>query len=270
MQIVYEADAQVDQQAAWRVADRLGIERSAVHGTGQFPHGEPVLLYRGGCWQLQAADGKHLVEVDFLAPRWQRRLRPANLNGEHLVRALRGRQRDLHGNTVLDATAGLGGDSLLLAAAGFDVMLVERLPVLVYLLEQAITAAAGDDALAAVISRMTPVQADSIEFMASLKQAGKQFDFVYLDPMYAVPPTAGQPVAKKRTAAPRKEMVMLQALGEQLRAGGDDAGHLLELALQVARRKVVVKRPLHAASLGDRPPTSALSGRAARFDIYAI
>ena len=44
---------------------------------------------------------------------------------------------------AVDATAGLGEDSLLLAAAGFEVTLCEADPVIAVLLEDALTRAAA-------------------------------------------------------------------------------------------------------------------------------
>ncbi len=270
MLIVYEPGTAVDRQAACQLADRLGIDPARVCQSDQYQGDELALVYVDGRWQLQSADSGHQVAIDFCTSRWRHRLRPSNLNGEYLVRALRGRQRDLSGSTVLDATAGLGGDSLLLAAAGFDVTLVERLPVLVYLLECAIADALDDDMLGAIVARMTPVHDDSTRFMASLLHSGVRPDFVYLDPMYAAPAASGQQTLPKRSAAPRKEMVVLQELSDRLMPVGSDAAGLLESALAVAGKKVIVKRPLHAPSLANAKPSARLAGRAARFDIYAV
>lgn len=63
------------------------------------------------------------------------RLRADRLGRELLVRAAR-----VHGidaPVAVDATAGLGEDSLLLAAAGFSVTLIERDPVIAALLADA-------------------------------------------------------------------------------------------------------------------------------------
>ena len=79
-------------------------------------------------------------------------------------------------------------------------------------------------------------------------------DVVYLDPMF---PTG-------RKAAERKPLRVLRRL-----VGDDaDAGELLAAALRVAKRRVVVKRPLRADPLGAKP-TATHRGKAARYDVYA-
>ena len=50
---------------------------------------------------------------------------------------------------------------------------------------------------------------------------------------------------------------------------GDDADALLEAALHVAGKRVVVKRPRLAATLAGRKPSHQLTGRSSRFDVYA-
>jgi 16S rRNA (guanine1516-N2)-methyltransferase len=68
-----------------------------------------------------------------------------------------------------------------------------------------------------------------------------------------------------RKAAERKPMRVLRRL-----VGADgDAAKLLGHALQVARRRVVVKRPLRAPALGGTPTTTH-KGKALRYDVYAI
>ena len=269
MQILFDPASPGDEDAAQQLALRTGLEAHAVLAAQQRDNAEPALVRVAGRWELQSAAGQHRLRVDFCSSRWQQRLRPANLNGEYLVRALRGRKRDLQGSTVLDATAGFGSDSLLLAAAGFEVTLLERMPVLVCLLEQAIAeaAVASDEALRATVNRMTPLHVDSIDYMRALQSPP---DFVYLDPMYDAPPVAGQVLGKKRSAAPRKEMAVLKQLTDPAACDPAEAGSLLEHALAVARSKVVVKRPLHAPALAGIAPTSTLAGSAARFDIYAL
>ncbi len=49
-----------------------------------------------------------------------------------------------------------------------------------------------------------------------------------------------------------------------------DTAELLELALQQARCRVVVKRARKAEPLGGKPPSHSLTGKANRFDVYAL
>ena len=50
----------------------------------------------------------------------------------------------------------------------------------------------------------------------------------------------------------------------------DDAAGLLELALERAHFRVVVKRSASAEHLGGIAPTYSLEGKSTRFDIFAL
>ena len=57
----------------------------------------------------------------------------------------------------------------------------------------------------------------------------------------------------------------------QVLVGGDeDADSLLPLALQVAQRRVVVKRSRHAPVLAGIKPGLVMEGESTRFDIYPL
>lgn len=153
------------------------------------------------------------------------------------------------GLTVLDATAGLGRDGFTLAALGARVTLAERHPTVAALLEDARERALRDPATAEAAGRIDIVHADARKLMGP----PARFDVIYLDPMY---PDRG------KAALAGKELQLLREL-----TGGDaDADALLEAAH--ARRRVVVKRPRTAPPLAGRPPSLALAGTQARFDIY--
>ena len=80
-------------------------------------------------------------------------------------------------------------------------------------------------------------------------------DVVYIDPMY--------PPRRKQSALPKKEPRLLRAL-----VGDDpDAADLARVALQVAARRVVVKRPGHAEPLLPDPDL-AYKGKLVRYDVY--
>ena len=85
--------------------------------------------------------------------------------------------------------------------------------------------------------------------------SGEAPDVIYLDPMY---PEHGT------NALPHKEMRWLRELvGEDT-----DADALLAPALLLARKRVVVKRPLKAPDLAGVAPHHRHRGRAVRFDVY--
>ena len=97
------------------------------------------------------------------------RLKPERLNRELLVRAARIKKRRTDESLrAVDATAGLGEDSLLLAAAGFDVLLFERNEVIAALLADALARAAGVPELAEIVDRMRVERADSVQALGML------------------------------------------------------------------------------------------------------
>ena len=88
-------------------------------------------------------------------------------------------------------------------------------------------------------------------------QVQKNRMWFFLDPMFP---------EKRKNAAPKKEMAAFHFL-----VGADaDADALLPLALQVAQRRVVVKRPRHAPVLAGVKPSLVLEGESTRFDIYPL
>jgi 16S rRNA (guanine1516-N2)-methyltransferase len=159
-----------------------------------------------------------------------------------------------HGFTphVLDATAGLGRDSFLLASLGCKVTLMERMPIVAALLENGIERAKlNADVGELVNSSMHLLHASSLENM----DLAEQPDVIYLDPMYP---------HREKSALVKKEMRVFQSLvGEDL-----DADGLLAPALALAKYRVVVKRPSYAPPLADKKPSTSIKMKKNRFDVY--
>jgi 16S rRNA (guanine1516-N2)-methyltransferase len=158
---------------------------------------------------------------------------------------------------VLDATAGLGRDALVLAHLGCEVELMERSPWVHALLEDGFRRAreAEEDIVRDAVSRMRLVQGDAKERLRALAGSNNAPDVIYLDPMF--PP-------RKKSAAVKKDIGTLQGL-----LGPDeDLEEVLMLALAVARKRVVVKRPPDQAEIAGPPPSFTLSGKATHFSIY--
>lgn len=192
------------------------------------------------------ADGMELAE-DFreMLPR----LRPDRLGRELLVKAVR--VRGVEGIRVFDATAGLGEDSLLLAAAGFSVTMCEGDPVIAALLADGLKRAADDFELTGIVERMSLVEGDSIEILPSLAEAP---DVVYLDPMFP---------ARTKSAAVKKKFQLLH----RLESPCADEASLMDAALAARPRKIVVKRPIKAPVLAGVRPSHSISGKAVRYDV---
>ena len=211
--------------------------------------GEGGLLLRDDGEGLALVGDGVVVRPDFA--RMAARLRPANLSRELLVRAAKVKHAR-EPLTAVDATAGLGEDSLLLAAAGFEVRLYERNPVIAALLRDAMLRAAGDGRLAPVVARMSLVEGDSVLGLAEL---GFRPSVVLLDPMFP---------AKQKSAAVKKKLQLLQ----RLEAPCDDESALLEAAFAARPRKVVVKRPAKGPFLAGAKPSYSVAGKAIRYDCY--
>ena len=75
---------------------------------------------------------------------------------------------------LIDATAGLGHDSLLIAALGAQVQLIERHPILYTLLEDALARAQLDPYLAPIAARMRLIYSDAAGYLTQLSQAHSQ------------------------------------------------------------------------------------------------
>ncbi len=199
---------------------------------------------------LTLTDGTMTLSVDFAS--MLPRVRPDRLSGELLVKAAR--VKGLAGLRVFDATAGLGEDSFLLAAAGFEVTLCEANPVICALLCDGLERAALDERLAPIVARMHPVRADSISVLREMAASCDEVpDVVYLDPMFP---------ARQKSAAVKKKFQLLHHL-ERPCANEED---LMRAALGVQPRKVVVKRPPKAPWLSGVKPSNAIEGKAVRYD----
>ena len=186
------------------------------------------------------------------------RLKRANHKNELIARACQTERQPL----IIDATAGLGHDGLLLAVLGANVVLVERHPVLFALLTDAHHTASQCTELAAAMQRISLIHDDSTHYLASQVQENKVVDVVYLDPMF---PKGGHKQAKKQAQVKKEMQILHQLLPDN---GTMDLGeYLLPFARQLAAR-VIVKRPRHAPALTADIPQHQWTGDACRFDGY--
>lgn len=189
--------------------------------------------------------------VDFLAGKIA--YRQAHRGKELLAKAV-----GIKGNyqpSVIDATAGLGSDSFILASLGCKITMLERSPIMAALLQDGLVRALKNPQLAEKLALIL-INIDAINYFAQLKP--EQFpDVTYLDPMH--PP-------RTKTALVKKEMRMIRAIvGEDI-----DSNVLLTNALQCAKKRVVVKRPRLAPSLTELKPSFVIMGKQQRFDVYLV
>ena len=183
------------------------------------------------------------------------RTRPERLGREMLVKAARVKGMETH--SVIDATAGLGEGSFLLAAAGFSCTLYERDPLIAALLRDALERGAKDPRLEPILSRMRLVEADSIPALQEMGSSGDFPDVVLLDPMFPV---------RTKKALVKKKFQLLQLLERPC----EDEEELLQAALAAKPHKVVIKRPVKGPYLGGVKPDYSLSGKTVRYDCLVI
>lgn len=241
------------EDAAWDlvVAHRIGPATST-------PDRESLQGLQLACGpeglSLEARGPRHetlALHLDFVHGKQGYRLAHAAQSREELARALGQLPR---GARILDASGGMGRDSLVLAARGFQVTVLERHPVLAALLADALRRARTHEPLRPTLERIELVHADARSW---LEHRETDFDAAVFDPMFP---------ARAKDAAVKKEMRVLQQL---LGPDADpDAPLTLDCLRRHVRRRVVVKRPLHAPTLGSQAPAYALRGRSTRFDAY--
>lgn len=212
-----------------------------------------------GCLSLYHIDHpQSVITVDFSSPAMRYRRKQA-IRAQAVVKAA-GKidsTSDRQGR-LIDATAGLGVDAFLFASAGWQVLMIEQSPVIHALLtdglqraRQKAQFAEADPEFCAAIGRLALADCgDSREILTQIDPA----DVVYLDPMFP---------ARKKSAQVKKDRWLLQQLHDENAEGH----HLLEVARRCAR-KVIVKRPVSAEPLDGVKPSSALTGKTSRFDIY--
>lgn len=180
---------------------------------------------------------------------------------------------------VFDLTAGFGQDSLLMAQGGASRMhMVERDPIVAALLSDALRRlrliASDGDSLDPQIQRARDLSErltleqtrDAVE--VAKNSSAERPDVCYLDPMFP---------SRKKAAAVKKNMQILHGLlGSQViddieaRQNEDD---LLQAAWNLARERVIVKRPINADNLGGNfeqeiKPSYEIKGSVNRWDVY--
>ena len=256
------------------------------------------LVRQDGVLYLQS-EGMRLC-VDFSGE--ARRLRPDALARELLVRAAR--VRGAGAPVVVDATAGLGEDALLLAAAGAQVYMFEKNEVIAALLADGISRALGggcggvgtsgalEGGCAGAAGAMEGGGAEK-KNVALVAQAASRMHLSVADSVSALRAIAGarcgcagmsgeaagaqaninpdviylDPMfpARSKSAAVKKKFQLLH----KLELPCENERELLQAALLTSAKKVVIKRPLKGAFLADVKPSYSLKGKAVRYDVIA-
>jgi 16S rRNA (guanine1516-N2)-methyltransferase len=238
---------------------QLQITPSCLDGHWSSQVSEPadlkaVLEWRDGVIQLRPLQKElgNPVTVDFIHGKTGFRFLRAN--HEMIVKAVSGRSKEPL--SVVDATAGLGRDSFILAAAGFSVVAIERHAAIACMLLDGLDRA-GFSSEGALVAERIMVKIGAAHQLLMTFPEDQQPDVIYLDPMFP---------ERMKNALVKKEMRLFRdVVGEDL-----DAEALLGVALQVAKKRVVVKRPRKSESVAGRKPGYQLMGKSSRFDVYPV
>jgi len=223
--------------------------------------------------ELHQADKKNKpVFIDFSSKHYQYRLKQGRKN-ELIAKAVGIKSHEKP--SIIDATAGWGEDGFVLANLGCAVTWLERSPVMAALLSDAITPLSrsrhpvDDFYTRDPANQMRGVGGEghevsfyypqlhytnAISYLKNLSPT-EYPDVIYLDPMFP---------ERQKSALVKKPMRILREL-----VGDDvDAAELFAVALQRAKKRVVVKRPRLAPAIEGRLPNMSIKGQSSRFDVY--
>lgn len=154
---------------------------------------------------------------------------------------------------IIDATAGLGKDSFILASFGAKIIMLEENSLIFAILQDGLKR--GQNSENIVIKNIcNNMQLYNINAINFLKTYNNEIDCVYLDPMF--------PETNKNSLV-KKEMQIFHNLAY---FGNNE--ELLNIALQKAKSRVVVKRMLNNSYLTILKPNFQIFGTNIRFDVY--
>lgn len=222
------------------------------------------LNYSNDFVELRDSEKNIAIHVDFISGELAHRQQYGGGKGQSIAKAI-GLKQGVEPPSVLDATAGLAKDAYVLACLGCPMTLLERSPIIIELIRDAINRAKEDAHFQSILNTgFNLIEHSSIDYLTRLLNNPKTEntdviypDVIYLDPMYP---------DRKKSASVKKNMQILQTL-----LGKDeDTQLLLDIALKVAKKRVVVKRPKGAENLSTLPPTYQVASKKTRYDIYII
>jgi 16S rRNA (guanine1516-N2)-methyltransferase len=206
---------------------------------------EILLLYNQNGLELHYHKTIHgKLHIDFQAASLLYRKRHGGGTKQALARAVGVKANTRP--TILDATAGLGIDSHLLASFGCKVRMIERSPFLAVLLEDALER----------IQASNPhlLHGEAVTLIAASENI---VDTIYFDPMYP---------HRNKSALNKQEMRIIREL-----VGDDnDANKVFRAAMEHAQNRVVVKRPKGAPQLCEQRPSHVIKMKNSRFDVYMV
>ncbi|WP_230655849.1 class I SAM-dependent methyltransferase [Psychrobacter sp. I-STPA10] len=215
-----------------------------------------------------------LIDGISVSPNWvslQRRIVSAGRKSELLLQAA----KLTADSQVIDATAGFGHDSLILASSGSKVTMLEQQPILALLLLAEQQKMVQQKNWQKLMARLSIVCIDAKEYLTTnfekiehIEYIEQKVDVVYLDPMF--PDDSYENSQTGKGAKVGKHMQALHGLvaPPDLQA----QQQLLDNALARVKDggRVVVKRPVNAPNFAERTPDEIWQNNVIRFDGYFV
>ena len=178
------------------------------------------------------------------------RLKYGKGRGQNLAKAV-GMKFNKNRN-IIDATAGLGYDSFILASLGAKVTLIERSQKMHELLQNGINEGISfGGEIEKILIRMELLFGDSNDILPKLTTELSMIHTMYKE--------------RKKTALVKNKMRLVREI-----VGPDtDYIELLEVALNCAKNRVVLKQPRYAEPIKDIKKCShQIIGKTIRYDIF--
>ena len=191
-----------------------------------------------------------MLKCSFIEGPILHRLKYGKGRGQNLAKAV-GMKFNKNRN-IIDGTAGLGYDSFILASLGAKVTLIERSQKMHEILQNGIDEAKSfGGEIEKIINRMELLFGDSKDILPKLTP-----EVIMIDTMYK---------ERKKTALVKNNMRLVREI-----VGPDtDYIELLEVALNCAKNRVVLKQPRYAEPIKDIKKCShQIIGKTIRYDIF--
>ena len=191
-----------------------------------------------------------MLKCSFIEGPILHRLKYGKGRGQNLAKAV-GMKFNKNRN-IIDATAGLGYDSFILASLGAKVTLIERSQKMHEILQNGIDEGISfGGEIEKIINRMELLFGDSKDILPKLTP-----EVIMIDTMYK---------ERKKTALVKNNMRLVREI-----VGPDtDYIELLEVALNCAKNRVVLKQPRYAEPIKDIKKCShQILGKTIRYDIF--
>ena len=191
-----------------------------------------------------------MLKCSFIEGPILHRLKYGKGRGQNLAKAV-GMKFNKNRN-IIDATAGLGYDSFILASLGAKVTLIERSQKMHTLLQNGIDEGISfGGEIEKIVNRMELLFGDSKDILPKLTPEVIMIDTMYKD--------------RKKTALVKNNMRLVREI-----VGPDsDYIELLKVALNCAQNRVVLKQPRYAEPIKEIKKCShQILGKTIRYDIF--